>query len=125
MKAQLAMLESIICISILAMASYTVFDLYLYNSIPMPSRINSAIFSLSSVYMGNSSISKCIDANSYTRFCNETIRAIMHAYSLTGISLSYNGHTKIFGYANCPYSKNYCIISGNESSYLCQKLCSD
>lgn len=123
MKAQLAILESLICIVILAGASYAVFAVYAYYTIPFPSRVSSAIFSIASVYTGNSTMAKCVDSHSYTQFCIKTLNAIINVYSIKGLSLSYEGNTSVFGnISSCNYGKEYCIISGN-GSYMCQNLC--
>ncbi len=123
MKAQLAILESLVCMVIISGASYAAFATYAYYTAPFPNRMYSAIFSIVSAYSGNSSIAKCVDVHSYTRFCVNTINAIINVYKIRGLSLSYGNNTSVFGnVSSCDYTKGYCIIS-SYGKPMCQKLC--
>jgi hypothetical protein len=126
MRAQLAILESVICIVLLSSASFSLLDSLSSEPLPESSQYQYAIFGLMAAYESNSSMHNCISSGAYSAGCKEILSEAMNIYGIQGISISYKGTSGTFGSMLCRYSKTYCTISvpnASSASYVCIKLC--
>ena len=125
MKAQLAILESVICMVLLFSAAYSVFIPASEEPSQFPSQLGPALFSMVSVYENNQSMHACIDSGTYSSLCDATINDTMRVYGLRGLSISVGEHhTAIGPVSNCNYVKNYCIaVEDNGTGFMCVKMC--
>ncbi|OJI07493.1 MAG: hypothetical protein BK997_02660 [Candidatus Micrarchaeum sp. ARMAN-1] len=125
MKAQMAILESVICMVLLFSAAYSIFIPASENQSELPSQLGPALFSMISVYEANQSMHTCVDSGIYSAECNATINDIVQIYGLTGLSISAGGHSVAKGYvSSCSYGKTYCIAAeDNGTEYTCVNMC--
>ncbi|MCL5680113.1 MAG: hypothetical protein M1465_02115 [Candidatus Marsarchaeota archaeon] len=124
MRAQLAMLESVICIVLLGSAFFTLLDSLSHSPIPEPSQYAYAVFSIMSAYESNSSMRYCINTGTYSAICNDILSDVIEVYGVPGIGITHNNNAMYFGTTACKYSKTYCSIStSNGISYVCIRLC--
>ena len=125
MRAQLALLESVICMVLLFSAAYSVFIPASEEPSQFPSPLGPALFSLVSVYENNQSMHTCMNSGIYSSVCDATINDTMRVYGLRGLSISLGEHyTAIGQVSNCNYVKNYCIaVEDNGTDYMCVKMC--
>ncbi|MCL4404522.1 hypothetical protein M1583_00840 [Candidatus Marsarchaeota archaeon] len=66
MRAQIALLESLICFAMLGSATAALFNFYSASPVPEPSAEYAAIASLESAYFYNSSMHACIESGAYS-----------------------------------------------------------
>jgi hypothetical protein len=125
MKAQMAILESVICMVLLFSATYSILIPVSVKQSQFPSQFGPALFSVVSIYEANQSLRTCVNSWAYSAECNATINDIMQIYGLKGLGIGIGGHSTAKGeMSSCGYEKTYCTaVESNGIEYMCVKMC--